>query len=43
MSRNHPKFWQKTGNNSGIDQSSIVRYNGNTIPKGKLLGKRKKN
>jgi hypothetical protein len=33
MSVSHPKSWHKTRNNSGTEQSSIARYNGNIIPR----------
>jgi hypothetical protein len=42
MLKNHQRFWQRTGNNSVIEPSSIVKYNGNITRKEKLLGKKKR-
>jgi hypothetical protein len=42
MLKNHQKFWQRIGNNSVIEPSSIVKYNGKTSPgKRSYMGKRR--
>jgi hypothetical protein len=42
MLKNHQRLWQRIGNNSVIDPSSIVKYNGKITRKEKLPRKKKR-